>query len=192
MTIGLFFVLNAVIALKWGSTPRSVDSPFSGTFKIGSTVVSWQQVVAIGVGFAIMIGLQFFFRTGIGVQMRAIAEDRVTPRLLGVRLPRVFRIAWGLAGAIAAVAVLLAAQGSVLNDQTGQTMILTGFVAATLGGFSSVVGAFVGGLGLGVVENLAGTYISTSSASAVSLLVVVIVLMVKPEGLFGQTGVREV
>ena len=192
MTIGLFFVLNAVIALEWGSTPRSIDSPFSGTFSVGDTIVSWQPVVAIVVGFAIMIGLQLFFRTRVGVQMRAIAEDRVTPRLLGVRLPRVFRIAWGLAGAIAAIAVLLAAQGSVLNDQTGQTLILTGFVAATLGGFSSVIGAFVGGLALGVVENLAGTYISTSSASAVSLLVVVVVLMLKPEGLFGQTGVREV
>jgi branched-chain amino acid transport system permease protein len=192
MTIGLFFVLNAFIALEWGSTPRSIDSPFDGSFTVGSTVVSWQPVVAIAVGFAIMVGLQVFFRTRTGVQMRAIAEDRVTPRLLGVRLPRVFRFAWGLAGAIAAIAVLLAAQGNVLNDQTGQTLILTGFVAATLGGFSSVVGAFVGGLALGVVENLAGTYISTSSASAVSLLVVVVVLMLKPEGLFGQTGVREV
>lgn len=192
MTIGLFFVLNAIIALKWGSEPRAIDSPFSGTFTIGSTVVSWESVVAIIVGFVIMLGLQAFFRTRVGVQMRAIAEDRVTPRLLGVRLPRVFRFAWGLAGAIAAVAVLLAAQGNVLNDQTGQTLILTGFVAATLGGFTSVVGAFVGGLALGVVENLAGTYISTSSASAVSLLVVVLLLMVRPEGLFGQTGVREV
>ncbi len=192
MTIGLFFVLNAFIALEWGSTPRSIDSPFSGTFSVGSTIVSWQPVVAIIVGFAIMLGLQVFFRSRTGVQMRAIAEDRVTPRLLGVRLPRVFRIAWGLAGAIAAIAVLLAAQGNVLNDQTGQTLILTGFVAATLGGFSSVIGAFVGGLALGVVENLAGTYVSTSSASAVSLLVVVVVLMLRPEGLFGQTGVREV
>lgn len=192
MTIGLFFALNALVALRWGSTPRSIDSPFSGTFRIGSVVVSWQPVVAILVGFAIMLALQAFFRTQVGVQMRAIAEDRVTPRLLGVRLPRVFRFAWGLAGAIAAIAVLLAAQGNVLNDQTGQTLILTGFVAATLGGFSSVIGAFVGGLALGVVENLAGTYISTSSASAVSLLVVVVVLMLRPEGLFGQTGVREV
>src|SRR5689334_8496756 len=118
MTIGLFFVLNAFIALEWGSTPRSIDSPFDGSFTVGSTVVPWQPVVAIVVGFAIMVGLQVFFRTRTGVQMRAIAEDRVTPRLLGVRLPRVFRFAWGLAGAIAAIAVLLAAQGNVLNDQT--------------------------------------------------------------------------
>jgi len=192
MTIGLFFALNSIVALFWGSSPRTIDSPFSGTFTVSGTVVSYQAAAAIVVGFVIMVGLHLFFRSRAGIQMRAIAEDRVTPRLLGVRLPRVFRIAWALAGAIAAIAVVLAAQGSVLNDQTGQTLILTGFVAATLGGFSSIVGAFVGGLCLGVVENLAGTYISTSSASAVSLLVVVVVLMFRPEGLFGQTGVREI
>lgn len=192
MTIGLFFVLNSIVALKWDSTPRTIHAPASGTWKVGGTVISQQAVVAVVVGFVIMIALTLFFRSRAGVQMRAVAEDRVTPRLLGVRLPRVFRVTWALAGAITTVAVVLAAQASVLNDQTGQTLILTGFVAATLGGFQSIVGAFVGGLLLGVVENLAGAYISTSAASAVSLLVVVIVLMIRPEGIFGQARVREV
>jgi branched-chain amino acid transport system permease protein len=124
--------------------------------------------------------------------MRAVAEDRVTPRLLGVRLPTVFRVAWALAGGISAVAVVLAAQANVLTDQTGQTLLLPGFVAATLGGFSSIAGAFIGGLALGVIENLIGVYISTSAATAASLLVVVLVLMVKPEGIFGEARVREV
>lgn len=192
MTIGLWFVLNSIVALKWDSDPRTIQAPATGIWKIGGTVVAQQAVVAVVVGFVIMIALTLFFRSRAGVQMRAVAEDRVTPRLLGVRLPRVFRITWALAGAIAAVAVVLAAQASVLNDQTGQTLILTGFVAATLGGFSSIVGAFVGGLALGVIENLAGAYISTSAASAVSLLVVVLVLMIRPEGIFGQSRVREV
>ncbi|HEY9391036.1 MAG TPA: branched-chain amino acid ABC transporter permease, partial [Mycobacteriales bacterium] len=77
-------------------------------------------------------------------------------------------------------------------DQTGQTLILTGFVAATLGGFSSIVGAFVSGLALGVVENLAGTYISTASASAIALLTVVVVLLLRPDGLFGEMRAREI
>jgi len=192
MTIGLFFVLNSIVALKWDSTPRTIHAPASATWKIGGTVISQQAVVAVVVGFVIMIALTLFFRSRAGVQMRAVAEDRVTPRLLGVRLPWVFRITWALAGAIATVAVVLAAQASVLNDQTGQTLILTGFVAATLGGFASILGAFIGGLLLGVVENLAGAYISTSAASAVSLLVVVLVLMIRPEGIFGQARVREV
>jgi branched-chain amino acid transport system permease protein len=192
MTIGLYFVLNSISAKVWNSNPRDIPAPASGVWRIGGTVVAQQAVLSVVVGFVVMIAMLVFFRSRSGVQMRAVAEDRVTPRLLGVRLPRVFRIAWALAGVIAAVAVLLAAQGTVLTDQTGQTLILAGFVAATLGGFNSIVGAFVGGLALGVIENLAGAYISTSAASAVSLLVVVLVLMVRPEGIFGQAKVREV
>lgn len=192
MTIGLYFVLNSIVARIWGSNPRKITAPAAGTWTVGNTVISQQAVLAVLVGFAIMLAMSFFFRSRVGVQMRAVAEDRVTPRLLGVRLPRVFRVAWAIAGVVASVAVLLAAQSGVLNDQTGQTLLLTGFVAATLGGFNSIVGAFVGGLALGVIENLAGAYISTSAASACSLLVVVLVLMVRPEGVFGQARVREV
>lgn len=192
VTIGLLFTLNGLTGLFFGSQVHSVDSPFSGTLMIGTTVVSIQSIMAISVGLAIMLVLLVFFHTRLGVQMRAVAEDRTAPRLLGVRLPRIFRLAWGMAGAIATIAVLLAAQGSILNDQTGQVLIVTGFVAAALGGFQSITGAFVGGLGLGVAEELAGNYISTSSASVVSLLVVVLVLMVRPQGVFGETGAREV
>lgn len=192
VTIGLLFTLNGLTGLFFGSQVHSVDSPFSGTLVIGTTVVSIQSIMAISVGLAIMLVLLVFFHTRLGVQMRAVAEDRTAPRLLGVRLPRIFRLAWGMAGAIATIAVLLAAQGSILNDQTGQVLIVTGFVAAALGGFQSITGAFVGGLGLGVAEELAGNYISTSSASVVSLLVVVLVLMVRPQGVFGETGAREV
>jgi branched-chain amino acid transport system permease protein len=192
MTIGLYFALNSVVSIRWDSVPRTLQAPATGTWQLGGTSISEQAVVAIVVGFIIMLGLHFFFRTRIGVQMRAVAEDRVTPRLLGVRLPTVFRVAWALAGGISAVAVVLAAQASVLTDQTGQTLLLPAFVAATLGGFSSIVGAFIGGLALGVIENLIGVYISTSAATAASLLVVVLVLMVRPEGIFGEARVRQV
>ncbi|MFC4948889.1 branched-chain amino acid ABC transporter permease [Pseudonocardia sp. GCM10023141] len=192
MTIGLFFLVNSIVALVWGSDPRPLEAPVTGSFALGGTVVPYEAIVTIVVAAAIMIGLEIFFRSPAGVQMRAIAEDRVTPRLLGVKLPRMFRIAWGMATVVSTIAVVLTAQSTVLNDQTSQTLILTGFVAATLGGFSSVGGAFVGGLALGVVENLVGNYVSTASASAVSLLVVVAVLMIKPEGLFGRGGVREI
>jgi branched-chain amino acid transport system permease protein len=192
MTIGLYFTMNSIVARIWGSNPRSITAPAVGTWTIGGTVISQQAVLAVAVGLVIMIAMSIFFRSSAGVQMRAVAEDRVTPRLLGVRLPRVFRIAWAIAGIITSIAVVLAAQASVLTDQTGQTLILTGFVAATLGGFNSIVGAFVGGLGLGVIETLAGRYISTSAGAAVSLVVVVLVLMIRPEGVFGQARVREV
>lgn len=192
MTIGIFFTLNSFDGIVWGSSPRVINAPFSGNFKIAGTVITDEQVVAFALGIAIMLALRWFFSTRRGVQMRALAEDRETPRLLGVRVNRVFVAAWAIAGTISAIAVILATQATVLNDQSGQTLIIDGFVAATLGGFSSITGAFVGGIILGVLENLAGTYISTSAASALALIAVFAVLIVRPTGLFGQAGLREV
>lgn len=192
MTIGIFFTLNSIDGVVWGSQPRTIKSPFSGHFRVAGTVVTYEQVVAVGLGLAIMLALHWFFTTRRGVQMRALAEDRVSPRLVGVSVNRVFVTAWAIAGVISALAVILDTQATVLSDQSAGTLIIDGFVAATLGGFSSITGAFVGGLALGILENLAGTYISTSSASAVALVAVFIVLMAKPSGLFGQATVREI
>ncbi|MQA13874.1 MAG: branched-chain amino acid ABC transporter permease [Pseudonocardiaceae bacterium] len=192
MTIAMFVAINAVTQLVWGSVPRTIDSPFGGSVTVAGQVVDAEQLVSIGAGVAVMLGLLVFFRSRIGVQMQAIAEDRVTPRLLGVSVNRVFRISWALAGMIATVAMLLQGQASLLTDQNGAGLVIKGFVAATLGGFSSVTGAFVGGLALGVAENLAGDFISTSAKSAVALLAIVVVLTLKPRGLFGRARAREV
>jgi len=188
----VFVVINAIVQLVWGSQPRKIDSPFAGSFTVAGQVVAYEQLVSIAAGLVVMVGLILFFRTPLGVQMQAIAEDRVTPRLLGVSVTTVFRTSWALAGAIATVALLLQGQASLLTDQNGSGLLIKGFVAATLGGFSSITGAFVGGLALGVAENLAGAYISTSSKTAIALLAIVVVLSVKPQGLFGRHQVREV
>ncbi len=192
MTLGLFFTFNGFSGLMWDSEPRTIASPFSGYFHLAGTVVTYEELVAIGVGLVSVIVLSWFFRTNVGAQMRALAEDRTTPRLVGVRPNRVFLISWAIAGVLSAVALLLATQATVLNDQSGVSILLYGFVAATLGGFTSLVGAFVGGLALGVMTNLAGFYVSTSGADAVALIIVFIVLMLRPRGLFGESLVREI
>lgn len=192
MTIAVFVVINAVVQLVWGSRPRPIESPFAGSFTVAGQVVAYEQLVSIGAGLAVALALIAFFRTPLGVQMQAIAEDRVTPRLLGVSVTTVFRTSWALAGVIATLAMVLQGQASLLTDQNGSGLLIKGFVAATLGGFSSIAGAFVGGLALGVAENLAGAYVSTSSKSAIALLAIVVVLSVKPQGLFGRHQVREV
>jgi branched-chain amino acid transport system permease protein len=121
-----------------------------------------------------------------------VAEDRVTPRLLGVRLGRVFSVSWGLAAAISTVALLLQTQSSVLTDAAAGPLVLKAFVAATMGGFGSITGAFLGGFALGVIENLSGFYIGTGSRAAVAMIFVVMILMAKPEGLFSRPRPREV
>jgi len=192
MTIGVFVVLSAVIQLIWGSEPRRIDAPFSGNFEVAGNFVTYDQLATIGLGALITAALLWFFKSPWGVRMQAIAEDRVTPRLLGVRVDRVFSISWALAAAIATVAMTLHTQSTVLTDTAGAPLILKAFVAATMGGFGSIIGAFLGGLALGVIENLAGFYIGTGSRAAVAMIFVVLILMAKPEGLFSKARPREV
>ncbi len=192
MTIGVFVVLSAVIQLIWGSEPRRIDAPISGNFEVAGNFVTYDQLATIGLGALITAALLWFFKSPWGVRMQAIAEDRVTPRLLGVRVDRVFSISWALAAAIATVAMMLHTQSTVLTDTAGAPLILKAFVAATMGGFGSITGAFLGGLALGVIENLAGFYIGTGSRAAVAMIFVVLILMAKPEGLFSKARPREV
>lgn len=192
MTIGVSVVIGSSIQLVWGSEPRRIDAPFSGNFEVAGNFITYDQVLTISLGVLFMFLLLAFFRTSWGIQMQAVAEDRVTPRLLGVRIGRVFSVSWGLAAAISTVALLLHTQASVLTDAAAGPLILKAFVAATMGGFGSVIGAFLGGLALGVIENLSGFYINTGSRAAVAMIFVVVILMAKPEGLFSQARPREV
>jgi branched-chain amino acid transport system permease protein len=192
MTIGASVLIGSTIQLRFGSEPRRLDAPFSGNFVIAGNFVTYDQLLTIGLGLVFMVGLLVFFRTAWGIRMQAVAEDRVTPRLLGVRLGRVFSVAWGLAAAISTVALLLQTQSSVLTDAAAGPLVLKAFVAATMGGFGSITGAFLGGLALGVIENLSGFYISTGSRAAVAMIFVVVILMAKPEGLFSRPRPREV
>ncbi|GAA0607360.1 branched-chain amino acid ABC transporter permease [Sporichthya brevicatena] len=192
MTIGIFVGLNALTQLFWGSQPREVDSPFTASWDVFGTRVTANQLVSLGLAIAVTYALARYFRSPGGVRMRAVAEDRVTPRLVGVSVSWVFRTAWAVAGVIATLAMVLQGQSTLLTDQNAGSMVLKGFVAATVGGFTSVWGALAAGLGLGVIENLAGYWISTSARPAVALLVVLLVLLLRPQGLFGTVRTREV
>jgi branched-chain amino acid transport system permease protein len=192
MTIGVWFAVNSVVGLVWGYEPRPLATPFAGAFSVGAVVVTYGQLAALASGLVIAFGLIGFFRTKWGVRMKAVAEDPIVPRLLGVKAGTISGMSWAIAASIATVAVLLSAQASVLNPQSGDDLILNGFVAATAGGFSSVGGAVIGGLALGVIENLAGGYISTAAASTIALLAIMTILLVRPTGLLGAGGTREV
>ncbi|MFC4948906.1 branched-chain amino acid ABC transporter permease [Pseudonocardia sp. GCM10023141] len=192
MTIGLMVMVQSAIDLIWSPQPRSISTPYDATFTVLGQTVTSAEIVSIVVGLALMVGLRSFFRSAIGIRLEALAEDKVTPRLLGVRVSTVLVVAWTLASLVATLAMTMQAQATVLSSDAASTMIVNGFVAATLGGFSSITGAYVGGLALGVLENLAGAYIGSGSKSAVALVVVVVVLMVRPQGLFGGLRVREV
>jgi branched-chain amino acid transport system permease protein len=193
MTIGLSLALNALIGRIWGQTARRFDAPWSGTFlSIGGLDIAWAQIVTIVLGAVGAIAITWFFRSGMGAQMRAVAEDRATARLVGVRVGRISGIAWGIGGAIAALAVMLQAQSTLVSTHSASSLIVYGFVAATMGGFVSLIGTFFGGLALGVVQALAGLYISTSTEFAVALLAVVVVLLARPSGFTSGLRLRDV
>lgn len=193
LTIGLTFVLGALLEIWWGSTPKRFDAPWSAkTFDLGSTRIGWDQVITISVGILIVLGLALFFWSKWGVRMRAIAEDGPTARMLGINAGVVSLIAWAIGTFVAGAAMILNTTSTVVEVGSADSLILKGFIAAVLGGFTSLGGTFAGGLLIGVGEALAGGQISTSLQPTIALLFVVVVLLVAPGGFSRIARTREV
>jgi branched-chain amino acid transport system permease protein len=194
MTIGLSLALNALIGLIWGHDPRSFPAPWSGaSVGVGGGVeIGVSQIVSIVVGLLGALAISAFFRSPTGAQMRAVAENRATARLVGVNAGRLSAIAWGVGGLIAAVTVMLQAQSALVSTLSSTSLIIYGFVAATMGGFTSLIGTFVGGLVLGVIQQFVGTYFSTAAQFSVALLVVFLVLVLRPDGFTRGVRLRDV
>ena len=193
LTIGLSFALGSLIENLWSATPQRFESPWSGkNFKLGDTRIGWDQVIAIGMGITIALGLAAFFRSKWGVRMRAIAEDGSTARMLGINAGKISLLAWGIGTVVAGAAMILNTSSTVLELGSAEGLILKGFIAAVLGGFVSLPGTFLGGLLVGVAEAVAGGQISTSLQPTMALLIVVAVLLLSPAGLSRQAKLREV
>ena len=191
VAIGLYEGINGLTARIWGENPQSVAVPYPGTVHIAGVSVSVSAIIALAVAILVTIGLNVFFRSRPGIQLRAVADDRYTAQLLGVRSGRIVLVGWAIAAVISLFAMVLFAQQRVLQATNGVALIIEATVAATVGGFSSVSGAFYAGLGLGVAEGFYARYVSGSTSIVVAFLVVVVVLMIRREGLFAGTSLRE-
>jgi branched-chain amino acid transport system permease protein len=181
-TLGLNIVLNSLAGLIWGHQTYTFPSPFafSAPFMIGSVPVSVDSVVNIASGLAIVIGMTLFLRfswTGLG--LRAASQNPTVARLMGVSISRSSAIAWGLGGLIGGIAGILVAPSLFLD---------TNLMASLL---NSLIGVFLGCLALGVAENLVGAYLSPSYGEAITFVVIIAVLIVRPEGVFGRVSVRK-
>lgn len=198
VTIGLFIGLNGLARRIWGNQPRTLDSPFStDPIRIGGVAFSAQDLGIIAVSLAIVALLFAFFQyTRLGLGLRAAALNPAASRLVGVRVSLMLALGWGLASMLGAVAGMMAAPPLGSFDQNlMQPILLYAFAAAVLGGVDSPLGAVVGGLALGVFVNLVGTYVDFVGADLrlpVALLVILVVLLVRPAGLFGHQAVRRV
>jgi branched-chain amino acid transport system permease protein len=197
VTIGLLLVLNGLVTWIWTGEVRAVKSPFpGGTFDVGGVAISYADIGTIAVCFAAVIVLWSFFQfTKVGLALRASAVNPAEARLVGVRVPLMLGLGWGLAAVLGAVAGMLTAPSVFLDPNMMQSVLIYAFAAAVLGGIDSPVGAVVGGLILGVGLNLIGTYVDFIGSDLrlpAALLVILVVLLVKPAGLFGKPEVKKV
>jgi branched-chain amino acid transport system permease protein len=194
-TIALLVILNGLAA--WIRSPQLqfFPSPFPTTsWVIGGVHVSKQDVGTFGVVLACLVVLWLFFRfTKLGLAMRAGALNPSAARLVGVRTSWLLALGWGFAAALGAVSGMMVAPTVFLTPNMMQAVLIYAFAAAVLGGLDSPVGAVAGGIGLGVMLNMLGTYVHPVTSELrlpVALLILLIVLLVKPAGLFGRVVVR--
>jgi branched-chain amino acid transport system permease protein len=197
VTIGLLIFVNGLVTLIWGGEVRAVQSPFpAGTTEIAGVAITTADIGPIAVVLATVAALWALFQyTKLGLAMRAAAVNPAEARLVGVRVTWMLSLGWGLAAALGAVAGMLAAPSVFLDPNLMAALLIYAFAAAVLGGIDSPVGAVVGGLALGVGLNLIGTYVDLVGADLrlpVALLVILVVLLVKPTGIFGKAEVRRV
>lgn len=194
VTLGLFILLNSLAGWIWGFTNRGFPRIFpSGTAGAGGVAVSVESLGIIAV-LLVVVGLLWllFARTKMGLALRAAAENPDSSRLVGIRVGRMLMLGWGLAALLGAIAGVLVAPRLFLDTNLMGGVLVYAFAGAALGGFDSPLGAVVGSWIIGVTENLAGTYVEAIGADLkvlVPLAIIMVVLMVRPSGLFGSPEV---
>jgi branched-chain amino acid transport system permease protein len=197
VTIGLAVLLNGLASAIWGSEVKKFPSAFSTrTIDAAGVAISVQDVGVIAVSIALVACLWLFFRfTKLGLALRAAAVNPDESRLVGVRVGWMLALGWGLAAVLGAVAGMLIAPTVFLEPNMMRAILLYAFAAAVLGGIDSPLGAVVGGLAFGVIQNLIETYVGAVGATLrppVALALLLVVLLVRPQGLFGRAAVRRV
>jgi branched-chain amino acid transport system permease protein len=190
--IGLLTIFNSLAGWLFGYTIKSFPSPFPK--ELGSTYLSAHELGAIGVMLVVLMLLVAFFRfTALGLAMRAASQNPVSSRLVGIRVGSMLALGWGLAGAIGAVAGMMIAPVVFLDPNMMSGVLIYAFAAALLGGIDNPLGAVLGGLIVGVLENLLGAYVIGNELKLTFALVIIVgVLVVRPAGLLGAVHVSRV
>ena len=198
VTIGLLVLLEGLAGIFFGGQFRSFPTAFSVTgLRVGGTplgVSRYDIFVAVAVLVATLVLALAFRYTSAGLRMRAAAFNATIARLSGIRVARVLTVGWALAGLLGALAGVLVSPSTFLYPNSMDTIFVYGFTAAVIGGLDSPVGAVTGGLLLGLALSYAGGYLPSGAnlVPVVALAILVVVLMVRPDGLFSATKVRRV
>ena len=193
LTIGIGFVLRTIAVNIWGTDPLTLDVPYAGeVLVLGDLVLSYDRLVVIGATALVCTGLWLFFRRArLGVAMQAASQNQLAAYYSGVPVKRVTSLVWGLAAAISAVAGLLLAPINLIDQNMGLVGIKA-FAAAIVGGFGSLPGAIVGGLLIGVAEEFVGFYGPAGLGEVTGFLILLLMLFVRPEGIFASLQKKKV
>jgi branched-chain amino acid transport system permease protein len=189
LTLGLGLILQGLIAYFGGTEPQSFFFPLADTttYRFGTFIVSELSLGTIGVGL-VVCGLLYLLvqKTRFGLAMRGTSENLPAAQTLGIPTRRILALSWGLAALLGVLAGIFLAPTFLLDPFFMLEPFLKGFAAAILGGLNSLPGAVVGGLILGVSESLAGGFISIAFKNTLAFLIIILVLLVRPEGLLGK------
>ena len=187
LTIALSIVLRALVEIFYGPQARTLATPLpSGIFLIGGVRISQLHLIAALVSWVCMAGFGAFFRfTSIGLLMRATADSHEAALASGVNVNMMNRLAWAIGSVLAAIGGLFLGQLQLASTEL-ESIGLLALPAVVIGGMQSIPGAIIGGLLVGVIEQLAASYISPKSSDILIYVLLLLILMVRPWGLFGQ------
>jgi branched-chain amino acid transport system permease protein len=196
VTIGLFLGVNGAAQLIWGTIDRRLPPLFGRSqINVFGVAIAWQKIGAVIVLGAMAFGFYLLFqRTKLGLAMRTVASNSESASLVGVPVPRLLMLGWGLAAAVGTVAGVFTAPNLGLGTNLMQLTLIFGFAAITLGGFDSLVGAVVGGFVVGALSSVLPRYISIFEKMplAPAFILILAVLLFRPQGLFGKKQVTRV
>jgi branched-chain amino acid transport system permease protein len=193
LTIGLGLVFRGVAAVLWGADSKNLPTPFSSqTFDLlGFAMPLKNAAILVGAAVLLLALWLFFSRTRIGVAMQGTSQNQLAAHLVGVPVKRVFSLVWAISAAVAGVAGILVAPVTLIDTNMGY-IGLNAFAAAVIGGFGSLPGAVVGGIIVGVSQQLAALYLSEAARDAAPYVLMLLVLMVARDGLFGKVAGKKV
>ena len=192
LTIAIGFIFRFVAGIIWGHDPHSLQTPFAGLdLRLGSLVLGMEELVTIFATIILTLLLYLFFaRTKLGVAMQAASQNQLAAYYMGVPVKRIQSLTWALAGGVAAIAgVMFASKGSI--DPSSGLLGIKAFAAAVIGGFGSLPGALAGGLIVGIIEPFAARYIAAGYSQIMPYAVLILVLVLRPHGLFSQTRTKK-
>jgi branched-chain amino acid transport system permease protein len=193
LTIGLGFIFRAVAGAMWGNEPRGLATPYAGgVAKVGGLIIGYENIAIIS-GTMVLCSLLFlFFRyTRLGIAMQASSQNQLAAYYVGIPVKRIYSLVWAMSAMISATAGILIAPVSLIDPLMGFIGIKA-FAAAIVGGFGSLPGAIVGGLLVGIVEQFAGLYLPTGFSDVSAYVILLVMLLVRPGGIFASMQKKKV